>query len=70
MRKFAWEKMFLQFCRRKCPQNAWTKVCFLSPIKLKTIGIKKAICALGASINVMPMSLYLSLKVGPLKETM
>ncbi|KAL0300094.1 UNVERIFIED_CONTAM: Transposon Ty3-I Gag-Pol polyprotein [Sesamum calycinum] len=34
----------------------------------KRIGIKRAMCDLGASINVMPLTIFESLHVGPLKE--
>ncbi|KAL0400113.1 UNVERIFIED_CONTAM: hypothetical protein Sradi_2354600 [Sesamum radiatum] len=33
------------------------------------IGIKRAMCDLGASINVMPLTIFKSLNVGPLNET-
>ncbi|KAL0302831.1 UNVERIFIED_CONTAM: hypothetical protein Sangu_3075300 [Sesamum angustifolium] len=32
-------------------------------------GIKRAMCDLGASINVMPLTIFKTLNVGPLKET-
>ncbi|KAK8346245.1 hypothetical protein V6Z12_A07G201000 [Gossypium hirsutum] len=37
--------------------------------KIVSVGIKKAMCDLGASINVMPLSIYKLLNAGPLKET-
>ncbi|KAL0293177.1 UNVERIFIED_CONTAM: Transposon Ty3-G Gag-Pol polyprotein [Sesamum radiatum] len=37
--------------------------------KGKLKGIKRAMCDLGASINVMPLTIFKSLNVGPLKET-
>lgn len=37
--------------------------------KIGNVGIRRAMCDLGASINLMPFSLYLELKVGPLKNT-
>ncbi|KAK4406453.1 hypothetical protein Sango_0651800 [Sesamum angolense] len=42
---------------------------FLKPYaNLRNIGIEKAMCDLGASINVMPLAIYESLNIGPLKE--
>ncbi|KAL0396212.1 UNVERIFIED_CONTAM: hypothetical protein Scaly_0069600 [Sesamum calycinum] len=41
---------------------------FPVPCKIGNIGIGKAMCDLGASINVMPIAIYESLDVGPLKE--
>ncbi|KAL0354715.1 UNVERIFIED_CONTAM: hypothetical protein Sradi_3918400, partial [Sesamum radiatum] len=37
--------------------------------QIGNIGIKNAMCDLGASINVMPLAIYESLNIGPLKET-
>ena len=37
--------------------------------KIGSVGIKKAMCDFGASINVMPLSIYKLLNAGPLKET-
>ncbi|KAL0303149.1 UNVERIFIED_CONTAM: hypothetical protein Sradi_6183000 [Sesamum radiatum] len=42
---------------------------FSIPCKIGLIGIKRAMCDLGASINVMPLTIFKSLHVGPLKET-
>ncbi|KAJ8772937.1 hypothetical protein K2173_028114 [Erythroxylum novogranatense] len=51
-----WGKMCLLSFKGSYPPNAKIKVCL-------------AMCDLGASINVMPLSIYSSLNVGPLKET-
>ena len=37
--------------------------------KIGNMGLKKAMCDLVASINVMPLSIYSTLHVGHLKET-
>ncbi|XP_024974703.1 uncharacterized protein LOC112512794 [Cynara cardunculus var. scolymus] len=42
---------------------------FTIPCKLGTVSIDKAMLDLGASINVMPYSIYSSLNVGPIKRT-
>ncbi|KAL0287052.1 UNVERIFIED_CONTAM: hypothetical protein Scaly_2777400 [Sesamum calycinum] len=42
---------------------------FSMPCKIGNIGIEKAMCDSGASINVMPLAIYESLNIGPLKET-
>ncbi|XP_021629620.1 uncharacterized protein LOC110627581 [Manihot esculenta] len=42
---------------------------FAIPIKIGKVGVKKVMCDLGASINVVPLSIYQSLNVGLLKET-
>ncbi|KAL2235382.1 UNVERIFIED_CONTAM: hypothetical protein Sindi_1270400 [Sesamum indicum] len=42
---------------------------FSIPCKIGMIGIKRAMCDLGASINVMPLTIFESLNVGPLKKT-
>ncbi|KAL0420264.1 UNVERIFIED_CONTAM: hypothetical protein Slati_3049300 [Sesamum latifolium] len=42
---------------------------FSIPCKIGLIGIKRAMCNSGASINVMPLCIFKSLNVGPLKET-
>ncbi|XP_011079209.1 uncharacterized protein LOC105162787 [Sesamum indicum] len=42
---------------------------FSIPCKIGVIGIKRAMCDLGASINVMPLTIFESFNVGPLKET-
>ncbi|KAK8535534.1 hypothetical protein V6N12_057050 [Hibiscus sabdariffa] len=42
---------------------------FTIPCKIGKVGIKRAMCDLGASINVMPLSVYKTLSADPLKET-
>ncbi|KAL2250228.1 UNVERIFIED_CONTAM: hypothetical protein Sindi_2496500 [Sesamum indicum] len=55
--------------QRKLPPKCKDPCTFSIPCKIGMIGIKKAMCDLGASINVMPLTIFESLKVGPLKET-
>ncbi|KAL2243765.1 UNVERIFIED_CONTAM: Transposon Ty3-G Gag-Pol polyprotein [Sesamum indicum] len=55
--------------QRKLPPKCKDPGTFSIPCKIGMIGIKKAMCDLGASINVMPLTIFESLKVGPLKET-
>ncbi|KAL0370480.1 UNVERIFIED_CONTAM: Retrovirus-related Pol polyprotein from transposon.6 [Sesamum angustifolium] len=55
--------------QRKLPPKCKDPGTFTIPCKIGLIGIKKAMCDLGASINVMPLSIFESLYVGPLKET-
>ena len=42
---------------------------FAIPYKIGNVGIKRAMCDLGASINVMPLSVYNKISNEPLKET-
>ncbi|GMJ01879.1 hypothetical protein HRI_003857100 [Hibiscus trionum] len=42
---------------------------FAIPCKIGKVGIKRAMCDLGASINVMPLSVYNKILTEPLKET-
>ncbi|KAL0311504.1 UNVERIFIED_CONTAM: hypothetical protein Sangu_2445100 [Sesamum angustifolium] len=55
--------------QRKLPPKCKDPGMFSIPCKIGNIGIEKAMCDLGVSINVMPLSIYKSLKIGPLKET-
>ncbi|KAL0383178.1 UNVERIFIED_CONTAM: hypothetical protein Scaly_0605100 [Sesamum calycinum] len=55
--------------QRKLPPKCKDPGMFSIPCKIGNIGIEKAMCDLGASINVMPLSIYKSLNIGPLKET-
>ncbi|KAL0404700.1 UNVERIFIED_CONTAM: hypothetical protein Sradi_2110800 [Sesamum radiatum] len=55
--------------QRKLPPKCKDPGTFSIPCKIGNIGIEKAMCDLGASINVMPLSIYGSLNIGPLKET-
>lgn len=41
---------------------------FAISYKIGTLGIRKAMCDLRASINVMPLSIYSKLKIKQLKE--
>ncbi|KAK4381782.1 hypothetical protein Sango_2933900 [Sesamum angolense] len=54
--------------QRKLPPNCKDPGTFTIPCKIGLIGIKRAMCDLGASINVMPLSIFESLHIGPLKE--
>ncbi|PIN01369.1 DNA-directed DNA polymerase [Handroanthus impetiginosus] len=55
--------------QRKLPPKCKDPGIFSIPCKIGNVRIEKAMCDLGASINVMPLSIYSSLNVGPLKET-
>ncbi|KAL0423830.1 UNVERIFIED_CONTAM: hypothetical protein Sradi_0917800 [Sesamum radiatum] len=55
--------------QRKLPPKCKDPGMFSIPCKIGNIGIEKAMRDLGASINIMPLSIYKSLKIGPLKET-
>ena len=54
---------------RKIPPKCKDPSMFTIPSKLGNVLIDKAMLDLGASINVMPYSLYSLLNVGPLKRT-
>ncbi|KAL2250253.1 UNVERIFIED_CONTAM: hypothetical protein Sindi_2310000 [Sesamum indicum] len=55
--------------QRKLPPKCNDPGTFSIPCKIGKIGIEKAMCDLGASINIMPLTIYESLNVGPLKKT-
>ena len=55
--------------QKKLPQNYSDPGMFSIPCKIRNIDIAHAMCDLGASINVMPLSIYKSLNIGPLKKT-
>ncbi|KAL0400088.1 UNVERIFIED_CONTAM: hypothetical protein Sradi_2352100 [Sesamum radiatum] len=55
--------------QRKLPPKCKDPGTFSIPCKIRNIGIENAMCDLGASINVMPLAIYESLNIGPLKET-
>ncbi|KAK4401225.1 Heat shock factor protein HSF30 [Sesamum angolense] len=55
--------------QRKLPPKCKDPGTFTIPCKIGLIGIKRAMCDLGVSINVMPLSIFESLHVGHLKET-
>ncbi|XP_071939292.1 uncharacterized protein [Coffea arabica] len=55
--------------QRKLPPKCGDPGMFTIPCKIGNTVIRRAMLDLGASINVMPKSIYASLKLGPLKET-
>ncbi|XP_052884721.1 uncharacterized protein LOC108481786 [Gossypium arboreum] len=55
--------------QKKVPPKYKDQGMFAIPCEIGNIGIKKAMCDLGASINVMPYSIYKLINAGPLKET-
>ena len=55
--------------QRKLPTKCKDMGSFSIPIKIGNGRFEKAMCDLGASINVMPYSVYLTLSLGPLVET-
>ncbi|KAL4284838.1 hypothetical protein GQ457_16G009050 [Hibiscus cannabinus] len=54
---------------RRLPPKLKDQGMFTIPCKIGKVGFKKAMCDLGASINVMPLSVYKTLSADPLKET-
>ena len=55
--------------QRKLPPKCKDKGSFSIPIRLGGSRTERAMCDLGASINVLPYSTYLTLGLGPLTET-
>ena len=55
--------------QRKLPAKCKDPGMFTIPCKIGNTRLEKAMIDLGASINVMPYSIYASLKLGPLNET-
>ncbi|KAG8655641.1 hypothetical protein MANES_04G051301v8, partial [Manihot esculenta] len=55
--------------KRELPTKCKDKGMFAIFCKIGNVGIKKAMCDLGASINVMPLSIYKSLNACALKDT-
>ena len=55
--------------KRELPIKCKDKGMFAISCKIGNVGIKKAMCDLGASINVMPLSIYNSLNACALKDT-
>ncbi|KAG8649366.1 hypothetical protein MANES_08G079611v8 [Manihot esculenta] len=55
--------------KRELPTKCKDKGMFGISCKIGNVGIKKAMCDLGASINVMPLSIYKSLNACALKDT-
>ena len=54
--------------QRKLPQKCKDLGTFTIPCTIDQTRFEKAMLDLGASINVMPYSIYASLNLGPLKE--
>ncbi|KAK8502375.1 hypothetical protein V6N12_046161 [Hibiscus sabdariffa] len=54
---------------RRLPLKLKDQGMFMIPCKIGKVGIKRAMCDLGASINVMPLSVYNTISADPLKET-
>ncbi|KAK8504669.1 hypothetical protein V6N12_046918 [Hibiscus sabdariffa] len=54
---------------RRLPPKLKDQGMFMIPCKIGKVGIKRAMCDLGASINVMPLSMYKTLSADSLKET-
>ncbi|KAJ8619013.1 hypothetical protein MRB53_015199 [Persea americana] len=55
--------------QRKLPPKCGDPGMFIIPCKIGNTNVRRAMLDLGASINVMPRSIYAFLKLGPLKET-
>ena len=55
--------------QKKLPPKCKDQGMFAISCTIGNVGIKRAMCDLGASINIMPLSIYSSLNAGPLKET-
>ncbi|XP_027170440.1 uncharacterized protein LOC113770231 [Coffea eugenioides] len=55
--------------QRKLPPKCGDPGMFTIPCKIGNAPIRKAMLDLGASINVMPKTIFASLNLGPLKET-
>ena len=61
--------MFPAVLQRKIPPKYKDPGSFKIPCTIGKVRFKRAILDLGASINVMPSSIFASLNLGPLKET-
>ncbi|XP_012461555.1 uncharacterized protein LOC105781577 [Gossypium raimondii] len=55
--------------QKKVPPKYNDQCVFAISCEIGNVGIKKAMCDLGASINVMPYSIYKLINAGPLKKT-
>ncbi|KAH9726990.1 hypothetical protein KPL70_008483 [Citrus sinensis] len=55
--------------QKKLPPKCKDPGMFTIPCKIGSVRVEKAMLDLGASINVMPRSIYSSLNIGTLKET-
>ncbi|XP_022880958.1 uncharacterized protein LOC111398263 [Olea europaea var. sylvestris] len=61
--------MSLQLFKRKLPAKCKDPSMFTIPCTIGDTKFEKAMLDLGASINIMPYSMYTSLKLGPLVKT-
>ena len=59
----------LVILQRKLPPKYKDLGSFTIPCTIGNIRFERVMLDLGASINVMPFSIYASLNLGPLKET-
>ncbi|XP_030930818.1 uncharacterized protein LOC115956643 [Quercus lobata] len=59
----------LAIIQRKLPAKCKDPVMFTMPCTIGNTKLEKAMLDLGASINVMPYSIYVFLKLGPLNKT-
>ncbi|XP_048231312.1 uncharacterized protein LOC107261384 [Ricinus communis] len=55
--------------QNKLPKNLGDPGSYSIPVKLGDIEIKKALCDLGASVSLMPLSICKKLQMGELKST-
>ena len=55
--------------QRKLPPKCKDPGTFTIPCTIDNTRFEKALLDLGASINVMPFSIYTSLNLGPIKKT-
>jgi hypothetical protein len=55
--------------QRKLPQKCKDPYMFTIPWVIGNHKVERAMLDLGASINIMPLSIYKALNLGPLKET-
>ena len=55
--------------QKRLPPKYKDQGMFDIPCKIGNVGIKRAMCDLGASINVMPLSVYNKISNETLKET-
>ncbi|XP_019172808.1 PREDICTED: uncharacterized protein LOC109168223 [Ipomoea nil] len=55
--------------QKKLPPKCKDPGMFTIPCKIGSVNVERAMLDLGASINVMPLSIYSSLNIGSLKET-
>ena len=69
MKLCLWEKIVLPFYKKKLPLKLMDPGFFTVPCTIGNTRFGKAMLDLGASINVMPYSIYASLNLDDLKET-